>query len=59
MHPRFQANALIPSLPSLYHDDVICEWSLIKFLILQEGVHLKSMVYNFSRIVFIRFTLAA
>ena len=33
------------------HSDVIFEWYLMQFLILQKNVCLKSIVYNFSRMV--------
>ena len=37
--------------PPLYHGEVILEWCLIQFSILQKNLYLKSMVYIFSRIV--------
>ena len=38
--------------PSPYQGEIISEWSLMQFSILQKNVHLKCMVYSFSRMVF-------
>ena len=37
--------------PPPYHGDAIFDWSLMQFSIIQKNIYLKSMVYNFSKIV--------
>ena len=43
--------SLILGIPSPYHSDATFVWSLIQFLILQKNFYLKSMIYNFFRMV--------